>query len=82
MNLKNIEKTLDKVLIVVFLTVIAFIVTMIVIFCIKDAVPDSLVTGVLGLAGGECGFSAVITAAKKIVKNKEEKEGEEDESVG
>ena len=56
--------TSNKILLIVGLFMLAFIVTMIVIFCVKDAVPDTLITYVLGAGGVE----AVALSAIKITK--------------
>lgn len=56
---------IDKMLALVGILVVAFIVAMIAVFCVHGAVPDSLVVGVFGLAGGECGILGIIKSAKE-----------------
>lgn len=51
--------TIDKILISCAIAVIVFVITMIVIFCIYQAVPDTLIECVLNLATSE----AIITFA-------------------
>lgn len=56
---------IDIFLATVFLLVVAFIIAMIVLFVRYQSVPDSLVAGVLGLAGGECGILGWIKSSKE-----------------
>lgn len=58
------KRTSDLVLIVLGLFLLAFIVAMIVIFCVKGAVPDTLIQCTLG--GG--GLEALLLAGIKISK--------------
>lgn len=58
--------TIDKILIACAIAVIVFVITMIVIFCIYQAVPDTLIECVLNLATSE----AVITFAIWWIKKK------------
>lgn len=57
-------KTSDRVLLILGVFILAFIVSMIVIFCVKGAVPDTLIQCVLGAGGLE----ALLLAGIKIVK--------------
>lgn len=57
-------KTSDRVLLILGVFILAFIISMIVIFCVKDAVPDTLIQCVLGAGGLE----ALLLAGIKIVK--------------
>lgn len=57
-------KTSNLILILLGLFIVTFIVTMIVIFCVKSAVPDTLIQYTLGAGGVE----ALLLAAIKISK--------------
>lgn len=57
-------KTTNRVLLILGVFILAFIVSMIVIFCVKGAVPDTLIQCVLGAGGLE----ALLLAGIKIVK--------------
>lgn len=57
-------KTSNRVLLLLGLFLLAFIVTMVVVFCVKDAVPDSLIQYTLGAGGVE----ALLLAGIKISK--------------
>lgn len=57
-------KTSNRVLLILGVFVLAFIIAMIVIFCVKGAVPDTLIQCVLGAGGLE----ALLLAGIKIVK--------------
>lgn len=71
----------DKALIVMLVILIAFICAMIVIFEQFQQVPDSLVYGVLGLFGAECGILGAIknikTKKEIALLQQEDQEGEE-----
>ena len=57
-------KTSNKVLLVMGLFALAFIAAMTAIFCVKDAVPDTLIQCTLGAGGVE----ALLLAGIKISK--------------
>ena len=57
-------KTSNRVLLVMGLFALAFIAAMTVIFCVKDAVPDTLIQYTLGAGGVE----ALLLAGIKISK--------------
>jgi hypothetical protein len=61
---KKQRNGMDTILMIVGLFVFAFVVTMIIIYCIKGAVPDTLIQYVLG--GG--GLEALLLAGIKIAK--------------
>ena len=58
--------TIDKILIGLVSFLVSFIITMIVVFCVFQQIPDTLVDGVLTLAGGE----GIITFAIWWIKKK------------
>lgn len=62
--------TMDKILMIMAILLILFTIAMIVIFCLYQAVPDSLVTAFFTAFGAEGGFCAVIMVAKKITENR------------
>lgn len=57
-------KTSNRVLVILGLFLLAFIAAMTVIFCVKDAVPDTLIQYTLGAGGVE----ALLLAGIKISK--------------
>lgn len=67
-------KTSNLVLAVLGLFLLAFIVSMIVIFCVKGAVPDTLIQYTLGAGGVEALVLAGIKISKVIAGEKGEKE--------
>jgi hypothetical protein len=69
--------TIDKILIGCAIAVIAFTVAMIVIFCIFQAVPDTLIDSFYSLFTGE----AVITFCIWWIKKRYSKEKENDREV-
>lgn len=72
-------KTSNLVLLVLALFAFAFIVAMTVIFCVKDAVPDTLIQYTLGAGGIEVLLLAGIKISKVIAKKDDDKESEDDE---
>lgn len=58
-------RTLDKILIILGAFVFAFVVAMIVLFCIFQAVPDTLIVAVLGSGSTEAILCCIITCLKK-----------------
>lgn len=63
-------KTSNLVLLVMGVFILAFVVSMIVVFCVKGAVPDTLIQYTLGCGGVE----ALLLAAIKISKVRNSKE--------
>lgn len=57
---KNKLGTLDKILIACFIALIIFTITMTVIFCIYQAVPDTLVVSFFAIFTGEAGCCTFI----------------------
>ncbi len=70
-------KTSNRILLAMGLFALAFIVAMTVIFCVKGAVPDTLIQYTLGAGGVE----ALLLAGIKISKVRAGKGGEDDEEV-
>lgn len=76
--------TIDKILLGLVSFLISFIITMIIVFCVFQQIPDTLVDGVLTLAGGE----GIITFAIWWIKKKygtektKKKEANENEHQG
>lgn len=58
-------KTMDLILVLMGIFLLVFIVAMVVVFINCGAVPDSLVTGVFLLCGGECGVMGWIKNSKE-----------------
>ena len=71
---RNKRKTSNVVLVVLGVFALAFIVTMIVVFCIKGAVPDTLIQYTLGAGGVEAAALSAIKVAKVKCGAKEESE--------
>ena len=72
-------KTSNLVLAVMGLFLLAFIVAMIVIFCVKDALPDTLIQYTLGAGGVEALLLAGIKISKVVTGDKPRKEPPDDE---
>lgn len=63
-------KTSDIILALLGLFLLAFIIAMTVIFCVKDAVPDTLIQYTLGAGGVEALLLAGIKISKVIAGDK------------
>lgn len=63
-------KTSNVILALLGLFLLAFIVTMIVVFCVKGAVPDTLIQYTLGAGGVEALLLAGIKISKVIAGDK------------
>ena len=74
---RNMKK-MDLILLIIGIFIAAFIITMIVLFCVYQAVPDTLIQYVLGAGGLE----ALLLAIIKITKVKQGKEENDDEQFG
>ena len=66
-------KTSNKILLVMGLFALAFIAAMTVIFCVKGAVPDTLIQYTLGAGGVEALLLAGIRISKVISGEREER---------
>lgn len=62
----NKLNTLDKVLIFIAILDVLFVIAMITVFCLFQAVPDSLIIAVFGATFGECGCCSYIWKHKKV----------------
>ena len=78
------NKTLDKVLLYVGIFLFVFVILMIIIFCVKDSIPDTLVSCVLGAGAVELLLSAWIknTKTKYEQKDNEDNECNEEDAEG
>ena len=65
-------KTSNLILALLGLFLLAFIAAMTVIFCVKDAVPDTLIQYTLGAGGVEALLLAGIKVSKVIAGDKED----------
>ena len=63
-------KTMDKILIIIGVTLLAFTVAMIWLFTVYGAIPDTLVTCVFAILGGECGVMGWIKTNKDRSKER------------
>ncbi|MCD7732101.1 MAG: hypothetical protein LUH56_01485 [Oscillospiraceae bacterium] len=70
--------TTDKILIILGGFMGLFTIAMIVTFYIKDAVPDTLITCVMGCSGVEGVLTAAITISKQITGKKDNTEEQEE----
>lgn len=57
--------TMDRILLIVFLCLLVFTVVMVVLFARIGSVPDTLITCVFALCGGECGIMGWIKTTKE-----------------
>ncbi|MCD7847824.1 MAG: hypothetical protein LUG49_07350 [Oscillospiraceae bacterium] len=71
--------TIDKILIILGGFMGLFTIAMIVTFYIKDAVPDTLITCVMGCSGVEGILTAAITISKQITSAKKDSEEEQED---
>ena len=71
-NKKKKLNTLDVILLVCGITIVLFTIAMIVVFCVKDAVPDTLIISFFAIFTGEFGCCTYIWRSK--LKNKFDKE--------
>lgn len=70
-------KTSNLILLILGIFILAFIVSMEVIFCVKGAVPDTLIQYTLGAGGLEALVLAAIKISKVVVGSKEESQNGE-----
>ncbi|MCD7822524.1 MAG: hypothetical protein LUG86_00660 [Oscillospiraceae bacterium] len=70
--------TIDRILIILGGFMGLFTIAMIVTFYIKDAVPDTLITCVMGCSGVEGILTAAITISKSITAKKDNSDEQED----
>ena len=63
-------KTMDKILIIIGVTLLAFTIAMIWLFTLYGAIPDTLVTCVFAILGGECGVMGWIKTNKDRSKDR------------
>lgn len=76
-HLKKKFKTMDIILVIVAAAALTFTIAMIRIFKDQGAIPDTLVTCVFAMLGGECGAMAWIkTVKEKYSKTEEDKDDE------
>lgn len=66
------KRTANRVLLLLGLFLLGFIAAMTVIFCVKGAVPDTLIQYTLGAGGAEAALLAAIRISKVIAGEKEE----------
>jgi len=64
--------TMDIILIILGVAILVFTITMIAVFCVFQAVPDTLVQCFFACCGSEGGFMAVIMVAKKLTEGRHE----------
>jgi hypothetical protein len=64
------RKTSNLILLILGIFILAFIVSMEVIFCVKGAVPDTLIQYTLGAGGVEVLVMAAIKISKVVVGEK------------
>ena len=63
---------MDIILIILGVAILVFTITMIAVFCVFQAVPDTLVQCFFACCGSEGGFMAVIMVAKKLTEGRNE----------
>lgn len=62
---------MDRILIVICVSVIVFVIAMTVIYCKTGGVPDTLITCVFAICGGECGIMGMIQTSKNRKKERQ-----------
>lgn len=72
--------TMDLILLLVGAFLLIFTVAVMVVFVACGSIPDTLVTCVFSVCGGECGVMAWIKTAKMKQAKEKEKQKSEDES--
>ena len=70
--------TLDRILIGCAAFLVSFTITMVVVFILFQNVPDTLITSVFSVLGGEVTLTFIIWYIKKRYARKYEREGRED----
>lgn len=70
--------TSNKILLLLGVFIFSFIVTMIVVFCVKGAVPDTLIQYTLGAGGVEALVLAGIKISKVVVGEKIREDSNDD----
>ncbi len=68
---KNKTRTMDIILVLIAIALLAFTIVMIHLFKETGSVPDTLVTCVFTVLGGECGAMAWIKTTKERTKERE-----------
>jgi len=63
-------KTMDLILIIIAVFLLTFTITMIWIFLAYGQIPDTLVTSVFLITGGECGAMAWIKTSKQRIQER------------
>ena len=76
----NKLNTIDKILLGCAAFLAVFVITMVIIFCIYQAIPDTLVTCVFGVLGSEAFIAFGIWYIKKRYANKYTKGEVEDDT--
>lgn len=82
--------TMNVILIIVGVTLILFTITMIIVFSRWGAIPDTLVTCVFAVCGGECGVMGWIKTTKERYRDRQyeledrahEEKRQEDGNIG
>lgn len=72
------RRTSNLILLILGIFILAFIVSMEVIFCVKGAVPDTLIQYTLGAGGVEVLVLAAIKISKVVVGEKTERGGSDE----
>lgn len=62
--------TMDRILLLLGIFLLVFIIAMIVVFVCCGSVPDTLIAGVFGLCGGECGVMGWIKTRKEQLQSR------------
>ena len=68
--------TLDKILLFLSVFILLFTITMIVLFCVFQAIPDTLVNAVFGVVSSETVLTFLIWYLKRKGQKKNEKVNE------
>lgn len=64
--------TMDRILVFIAILLLVFSVAMIIIYIRTGGIPDTLVTCVFGVCGGECGVMGWIKTTKEKIQERKE----------
>lgn len=64
--------TMDRILVFIAILLLVFSIAMIIIYICTGGIPDTLVTCVFGVCGGECGVMGWIKTTKEKIQERKE----------
>lgn len=69
---KSKKSTMDKILILVAVFILLFTALMITLYILTGGIPDTLVTCVFAICGGECGILGWIKTTKERIQDRKQ----------